>query len=185
MRNSADHVLNAFLSGRSLTLQALIKHFITVAPSLAGELNSLLSEAPGAFHQSPLSEQENILEDCVVGLFRKLCNNGKQTVLIHNFSYMFHDSRILHFCGPNFLERLRQAGYNSWIIDRHAISDTCLPLDNPLLERMDFISLILVGPWGFSFDHNQRTKTFKLPFSASLAPEWEDCILVHPVFAYF
>jgi len=180
--NHFDQVINAKTEGRVNNLQALLKHFLQLHPSLAEQLDSLTTASDRTtFSQLSQHKQENILEDCVVSLFHRICDNGKKTVLIHS-SGALRNNRVIQFCGPDIVERLRSTGYNSWIIDGVNINDSFLSFDKTLLERMNFISLILVEPWGLTLDYNKDTKTFKLPFSASLAPEWEDSILLNDFF---
>jgi len=130
------------------------------------------------FSKLSQQNQEEVLEDCVVFLFRKICDNGKKTVLIHHAK----TERILNFCGPDIVKTIRKGGFNCWIVDRDGMNDECLPLDKALLERMNFISLLIVGPFGLSLDVNQDTLTFKLPFHASGPPEIERSILLHDFF---
>jgi len=204
---SIDPILSTPLAGRSHKLQSLIRHLLESYPSLFGEMDSLIRTNKKyrikgdhefgqtkqrrtsttilsdwiAFPNLSQKKQENLLEDCVVIFFRKICDNGKKTVLVHD-SGSRHKSRILQFCGPDIVETLRLSGFNSWFIDASDNNDLCLSLDKASLERMNFISLILVGPWGLTLEYNTKTKTFKLPFSASLAPDWEDSILLYDFF---
>lgn len=195
MSFTLDHLLNEPASGRARTLQSLIRHLLESNPSRARDTD-LASEkystgtangcapdealCPGAqgFPSPPRQDREDMLEDFVVRLFHRICDNGKKTVLIQHAA----GDRILNFCGPDIVETLRNAGFNCWIVDHPYLHDRCLPLDKALLEKMNFVSLVLVGPFGLSLDHNRDTRTFKLPFHASGPPEIERSILLHDYF---
>ena len=195
MRASLDQVLSTPAGGRASNLQSIIRHFLESDPSLFEGLDcqstkgtrepedgtaayDTLSTSLDNFSLLSQQNQEKVLEDCVVLLFRRICDNGKNTVLIHHAK----TERILNFCGPDIVETLRRDGFNCWIVDHADMNDECLPLDKALLERMNFISLILVGPFGLSLDFNMDTRTFKLPFHASGPPEIERSILLHDFF---
>jgi hypothetical protein len=203
-----DQILNMPIGDRKHNLQALIRHFLKLKPSLLDESDSLITinkmnsvndtnnlkqivqlRAGNSMHNdwpdfSLLSQQkqEKVLEDCVVSLFRKICDNGKKTVLIHHDTDPVNYRQILNFCGPNLLETLRRDGFNAWVVNPTDINESCLSLDKALLERMNFISLILTGPFGLTLDYNKDTKTFKFPFHVSGSPEKERSVLLNDFF---
>lgn len=177
-----DNVLRTSVGCRIQNLQALVRYFITFHPSIIEELDPLLRTSNlfttdwYSFPLIKLQEHEKLLEDVVVVLFSKLCDNGKKTVLILNIV------KINNFCGPDIVETLRSAGFNSWVVGTTGIDERCLSLDKPLLERMSFVSLILVGAYSITLDYNLCTKTFKLPYHASGPPEMERSILMNDYF---
>lgn len=205
---SVNQVLSTPLTGRSHKLQSLLRHFLDFNSSLIEEIYSLtrssnidfalVEHKPGQIQQGRSSEisrtdwstfpnlshhkQEKLLEDWVVVFFRKICDNGKKTVLIQCDSTRPENSKVLNFCGSDIVEVVRRAGFNSWLVDTQECNETCLSLDKALLERMNFVSLILVGPYGLTLDYNKDTKTFKLPYMTAGPPEEDRSILLNDFF---
>lgn len=172
--------LDAPVKGRLLLLQVLARHFLTLIGSsfpstiekYIDELNTAILDRLDRFNGLSQSEKENTLEDCVVFLFGKICDNGKKTVLVEDVR------DIYNFCGADIVQQLRNNGFNAWTVLTHSleINEQQLPIDKRLLEKMNYISLILSAPRGFTLDHNHCTKTFELPFSPSIDPD-NYCIL--------
>lgn len=109
-------------------------------------------------------EQESLLEDCAVLLFGMMCDNGKKTVLVENAR------EIYNFCGADIVEQLRGSGFNAWAVltNNFEANEQQLPIDKPLLEKMDYVALILSAPYGIKLDSNHCTKTFGLSFSPAM-----------------
>lgn len=191
-------VLDVPASGRSLTLQALIRYFLglfdpprilealhspeamaddEVWPNQARATNALLSQ----LHRSSellQADLENLLEDCVVFLFGMICCNEKKTVLIQDVRHIYN------FCGADIVQQLRYNGFNAWSVLTNSteVSEQRLPIDKPLLEKMDYVSLILCSVWGLRLDRNYRTRTFCLSNTPSkYLPEW--CIFDNDFFS--
>jgi len=203
-----DQILSSPTSKRGQKLQHLIRFFLNFDPTLIEEVNYLIASGRGkpikstqnfkpikrkpikkifrkdwkVFHQLSQKKQENMLEDCVVSLFHKICDNGKKTILIQHDTSNSGNSRIFNFCGSDIVETIRYAGFNCWLVDTPVCNELCLSFDKALLERMNFVSLILVGPYGLSFDYNTDTKTFRLPYVASGPPETDRSILLTDYF---